>query len=247
VNSASRCFACDAIATQSLPFPAAFGLGVCPRWPCLRAMHLRLAAHRRAVDEARAAARREQAGPGAPLVAVPALHARTAPLSARRRAAFQAHLDAMFAAAIADETPQASGAAERAITAPLDLRERRAAATACATCRGHCCRTGGTSAWIVPDTIRRVRRTVESAPEALRSAYLRDLPTRSYAGSCVYHTARGCALTPALRSSTCHAYLCDGAQALVTLARARAIPAVRVAATDGFSLIRLRECSFGSG
>jgi hypothetical protein len=100
----------------------------------------------------------------------------------------------------------------------------------CAACRGHCCRTGGEHAYLSPRTFKRV---LEARPglggDALIELYLDHVPARSYARSCIFHTASGCALPRELRSETCNRFFCSGIDAMKQRASAhpeRAILAV---------------------
>jgi hypothetical protein len=80
---------------------------------------------------------------------------------------------------------------------------------ACATCRGHCCRTAGEHAYLDERTIRRVRAATPSlTPSALLETYLGALPAKSVRGSCVFHGAAGCTLPRHLRSHVCNDYFC---------------------------------------
>lgn len=83
--------------------------------------------------------------------------------------------------------------------------------TACATCRGHCCKKGDVHAYLDAATIRRY---CEKHPQAdvgeIVAAYARCLPAESFVDSCVFHSALGCAMPPEMRSATCHATVCSG-------------------------------------
>ena len=88
---------------------------------------------------------------------------------------------------------------------------------ACATCRGHCCLTGGDHAYLDSRDIRRYWSTRPSATAAsITRAYLAALPRRSYTGSCVFHGISGCTLPRPMRAEICNSFLCDGAQAMRT-------------------------------
>ena len=81
----------------------------------------------------------------------------------------------------------------------------------CAMCRGHCCRKGGDHGFISPSTLQRVLLANPAVSgDALIDTYVSHVPARSYAGSCIYHSASGCALPRALRSEVCTSYLCTG-------------------------------------
>jgi hypothetical protein len=192
------------------------------------------------------------------VVFTPVNRARTTRLAATRRRAFADHLDAMLEAA-RDGVHASAQNVPVGVTIPGDNVHlpastppavHAAITVACTNCRGWCCRTGSTNAWITSDTIQRVL-TAHPALDAaaLRDRYLARLPTRAYADSCVYHSATGCALEASLRSDTCHTFLCDGANELVRLVYSReqmasapepTVPiAIRVAATEGSRVVRV--------
>jgi hypothetical protein len=114
--------------------------------------------------------------------------------------------------AAVEETPPPA-ADPSAPPQPLNLER------VCATCRGHCCRKGGEHGYVSPSTLQRVLAADPTVSgDALIDTYLSHVPTRSYAGSCIYHAASGCALPRALRSETCTRYMCDGLKAVSTAA-----------------------------
>ena len=88
-------------------------------------------------------------------------------------------------------------------------------ADACRACRGHCCRKGGDHGYISPSTLQRVLAADPAlGGDALIATYVSHVPARSYAGSCIYHSASGCALPRTLRSEVCTSYLCAGLKTL---------------------------------
>jgi hypothetical protein len=100
---------------------------------------------------------------------------------------------------------------EAGLTASTPLRSERV----CAMCRGHCCRKGGDHGFISPSTLQRVLAANPAVSgDALIDTYVSHVPARSYAGSCIYHGASGCALPRALRSEVCTSYLCTGLKTL---------------------------------
>lgn len=230
---------------------------VCEQPRCLSQAVDRLRAQQSA---SRLRSLRAQLRGGGDVVYTPANRQPTAPLAAARRRRFTQHLEAMLESARSGKpacethsSPVTAMSGEN-VHLPSDLPAiaRQAIATACANCRGWCCRTGGTTAWITPDTIRGVMlANPQSQVADIRERYLAQVPPRTYTDSCVYHTATGCALEPSLRSETCHTFLCDGANALLQLVRARgdhgrgsdsaASAHVRVAATEGSQVVRNRR------
>jgi len=199
-----------------------------------------------------------QVGGRGEAVFTPVNQARTAPLSASRRDAFARHLAAMLDAALvgvqtsAQNRPVGVSMQGDNVHLPPETPPvvHRSIAAACANCRGWCCRTGGTNAWITSDTLRRVRlEHPDLEPATIQERYLSQLPSRAYTDSCVYHSAAGCTLDASLRSDTCHTFLCDGAIELVRLVHARSAaprdPSVvaphdiRIAATEGSRVVRV--------
>lgn len=169
--------------------------------------------------------------------------------SVRRRRAFLRHLEQMLDEALGGEVVEAEDASPELLSPSLGQAEAPASdravdlgvvETACSACRGFCCTTTGTDAWITPATMRRMLRTFpELDREALVARYREQLPARSYRDSCVYHGAGGCRLEGALRSDTCHRYVCDGVTALVSLVRAGGSAGVRVAAAVDSRVVRV--------
>jgi hypothetical protein len=86
----------------------------------------------------------------------------------------------------------------------------------CAACQGHCCLGGGEHAWLDERTMARVRRERPelNAPNLI-AAYVRQVASLSYAGSCLFHGAAGCTLEPGLRAELCSSYYCNGLQAFL--------------------------------
>lgn len=239
-HATRRCFVCGADQAGPLPFPAPMHEGICRRASCQHRMHLRLREHLSMMARARLSTIEAALGPGDPIALLPANRWPTRPLSQRRRAAFTAHLEARF-----EEAVDATGAVTPVAREMLPIRElapheAQLLGQACATCRGACCQRGGTNAWLTADSVRRALAATGLDPRALRAQYLRELPSRHYRGSCVYHTARGCALSPALRADTCHAFLCDGLDSLVTLVRGSRPQAVRLVAAEGSQAVAVR-------
>ena len=80
---------------------------------------------------------------------------------------------------------------------------------ACATCRGFCCGTGGDAAYLNPKSIARYwGEHPHLKKDDLVAEYLAAIPDVTLQGSCIFHTARGCNLPPAMRSNVCHEYQC---------------------------------------
>ncbi|HEY5315761.1 MAG TPA: hypothetical protein VIK18_24745 [Pirellulales bacterium] len=117
--------------------------------------------------------------------------------------------------------------------------QQRMLGQACALCQGRCCQNGAEHAWLQVATIRRVlAERPELRPRHVLDEYLSYLPSKTYAGSCVYHTATGCALPRSLRSDTCNNYLCDGLSELLFDLRGSGPRVLVAAATSGSTVQR---------
>jgi hypothetical protein len=97
------------------------------------------------------------------------------------------------------------------------LSDLPALPVACGICGGHCCSTGGDTAWLEAATIRRLGwHAVGVSDERIVNYYLSFLPDSSYQDSCIYHTEKGCNLPRTIRSNVCNQYLCRGLADLAT-------------------------------
>ncbi|MGH7152549.1 MAG: hypothetical protein ACREF3_01370 [Acetobacteraceae bacterium] len=80
----------------------------------------------------------------------------------------------------------------------------------CAACGGHCCSRGAEHAYLADISIRRVAASHPGLrARAIARLYRDHLPEVSFAGSCVFHTALGCALPRALRADLCNSFYCN--------------------------------------
>ncbi|MBL0938248.1 MAG: hypothetical protein IBJ03_05110 [Gemmatimonadaceae bacterium] len=83
--------------------------------------------------------------------------------------------------------------------------------TACAACRGHCCRGGGEHAYLNERTMQEYReRHPSMSDEDIAEAYRSRLPARSQVPGCVYQGTKGCTLPRDMRSAICNSHLCHG-------------------------------------
>ena len=88
-------------------------------------------------------------------------------------------------------------------------------AAACTMCRGKCCRVGENRAYLSAETMQQFMDLhPELRPRDVMAAYLAHVPTRSYRGSCLFHSETGCNLPRELRSNTCNDFYCDGLKQL---------------------------------
>ncbi len=159
-----------------------------------------------------------QSGPGEAegiaLGVLPASETATSRLPNHRRARIAEHLEELIQETEkAPATRRAAGKRER--IRPETEDDSPLLRQACATCRGHCCRTGGEQAYLGSADLLRFWSTRPRATGAsIVKTYLSALPERSYTGSCVFHGTRGCTLPREMRADICNVFLCDGAQDL---------------------------------
>ncbi len=111
-------------------------------------------------------------------------------------------------------------------------------ASACGTCRGHCCQQGGEHAFIHPHTILTYwEKHPDHRPVQVLEAYLSHLPQRSVHDSCMYHGDKGCTLPPDMTSHICKRFICRGAAELLNVAKE--VSPVAIAATRGDRVTRV--------
>jgi len=85
------------------------------------------------------------------------------------------------------------------------------AAAVCAICEGACCHRAGNHAFLDAAAVARFTAVHGNKnSSSIVDTYAAYLPARSFAGSCVYHTADGCVLPRSLRADICNAYRCSG-------------------------------------
>ncbi len=188
-----------------------------------RARTARLQAQADGIAAGRMAAHQGDAPP-IPVVLVPANTRGLVPLPAAARDGFRAHLATViteaFARPLRDNTAPMSAqeAGERDDAGETLSRDPGLPAHmvqgSCATCRGSCCTSGGTRAFLTADAVHRVRAQQVTlgerapAPAAVTALYVEALPAEHYDSSCVFHARLGCALPRHLRSNLCNRYQC---------------------------------------
>lgn len=152
-----------------------------------------------------------------PLAIVPHFQSPVVNLPRARRAEFRAHLVRVVRQAFEEKLtePDVSALAEELSQAVRPSAEIPEAGGACATCRGFCCRTGGTHAYLNAAVVRSylARHPGLRWPAVVR-LFLQQLPDRSFASSCVYHGRGGCGLPREMRSGVCNLYQCEGLKGL---------------------------------
>lgn len=137
---------------------------------------------------------------------------KTGPVSKRRREHLRARLNEL-----ASQLDDTTGP-------PPDLEGENLGShlfeTVCGACRGYCCRDGANHAYLTSRDLRRgLIELSERGAQALAELYLSFVPDRAYSRSCIYHSAKGCALPRRLRSRTCTNYLCRPMAMLAARAR----------------------------
>jgi hypothetical protein len=109
--------------------------------------------------------------------------------------------------------------------------EGRVARTACALCKGWCCKNGDDDAFLDDRTLARVRLARPEMDErAMLRLYLDLVPPVAYRDSCIFHGKRGCTLDRSLRADICNSYYCGGLGAYMKTSPA--VP-VKVIAAEG--------------
>ena len=168
----------------------------------------------------------------ASLLIVPGTDAAVGTLPEKRRRKFREYLTETIAEA---SSGRSASKAARADRSQGDDAIAKVLVAACATCRGHCCRTAGEHAYLDAKTIRRVLATAPSStPSSVLDAYLAALPAKSIRGSCVFHGLAGCALPRRLRSHVCNDFFCGPVERwLASSAASEAKPVVIVVVDDG--------------
>ena len=159
-----------------------------------------------------------------PVVMVPANTRALVPLPNSAREAFLAHLRYVIADAFTVplrdnlEAMSAQATSERADAGEIMSRDDGLPGYmvlgGCSTCRGDCCTSGGTRAFLKADSLMRVRSqrvTLGVSGEdanAIEALYVAALPEVHYEGSCIFHARLGCTLRRELRSNLCNRYQC---------------------------------------
>ena len=155
------------------------------------------------------------------VVVVPALQLGLTPLPVKRRREFARHLIGLtrsLAGAGDPVQPSRGAVAGCNQPDPAEATGKAFAVLACSTCQGQCCRSGGNHAFIRLETLQRYRisQPALTGRELIRH-YLRFVPSATYANSCLFHGAGGCALPRRMRSATCEAHFCRDMKELFRL------------------------------
>lgn len=127
--------------------------------------------------------------------------------------ATQAHEREAFRAALQPQAEQAARELQQAAppaAVPQAAPTAAAAGTLCAHCGGRCCTAGrDDDAFLHDGALQRwLAAHPGQPPEAAVRAYVDALPPEHVEGSCLFHTAQGCALPREARGDTCNRYGC---------------------------------------
>jgi hypothetical protein len=155
---------------------------------------------------------RKRVGPEvetAPLTFLPSMRLGLTMLPPKRSAAFRKELDRLLAKAESEGWVNESE--ETFLPAPpTDPDLLAVASRGCTGCKGSCCTTGKTHAYVTIRTLRRIRTAQPGMTTAqIREAFLSRLGGQTYQNSCVFHGAKGCKLPVEIRSDTCNYYFCS--------------------------------------
>jgi len=91
----------------------------------------------------------------------------------------------------------------------LDPSDNDIAIKMCTLCRGYCCYRGEKYAYITPTMLKQIiQKNAKKSILSIVRTYTNDLPQHYIKGSCVYHTDKGCSLTPDFRSDVCNNFYC---------------------------------------
>lgn len=214
--------------------------GTCDAEPCRRrALHDELAAKRAMIRKTaleRHGLVTADAQRSAYVAILPAFSAPVSNLPEKRRRRLRDRVLELIGRAVSKAPTAAVPPAPASVP---NAGQQRMLGQACALCQGRCCQNGAEHAWLQVATIRRVMASrPELRPRHVLDEYLSYLPSKSYAGSCVYHTATGCALPRSLRSDVCNNYLCDGVDQLLLDLQGSSPQVLVAAATMGSTVER---------
>lgn len=120
-----------------------------------------------------------------------------------KRVAMREHMESLLAEPNGESLDNDTGSESTA-----DAPPRPGMAAACIACRGHCCRAGGSRAFMDAKSMSRIRRAHANADDLI-DAYVAAVPELHIADGCVFQGERGCTLPRDLRSDTCNEFYCQ--------------------------------------
>lgn len=183
------------------------------------------------------------AGMDAPVILIPSNPSPMVPQPVEMRAAFLEHITQLvrtvWALPVAEDAVQDVATQAARVDAEMDTRVDDAV---CGTCRGACCPSGGSTAFLDTERMVVIRRVLASqgdtpTAEEMIARYKGWVPDEHVEGSCVMHGPDGCTVPRVARASLCNRYRCGG---LTQLVRAlESSPAAYAATGDGARLDRV--------
>ncbi len=150
-----------------------------------------------------------------PYTVIPTGSKKIIKLSTERKNLFREHLTGLISEVISELAVNRDNGEGNQIEEDMPLdedveNESPFEATACAICRGGCCRTGDDHAFLKKETILRyISRHPDHKPKQLLDIYMAYLPEKSFEDSCINHRVTGCTLPRDLRSDVCNEFMCD--------------------------------------
>ncbi|WP_448213275.1 hypothetical protein [Colwellia sp. MEBiC06753] len=114
-------------------------------------------------------------------------------------------------------------------------------ATACATCKGHCCRLGKDHGFLDFNSIIHVKNNLGTrySDGEIVNLYQSYIVDESIENSCIFQGGRGCRLPHELRSLTCKRYLCEQVKSIIASDKAHPAKTIYFGAVSDESLHRI--------
>jgi hypothetical protein len=136
------------------------------------------------------------------IVVVPHRESSIVPIEPERRRTLEDRLTELAAECAGKRAATARPPAEAPVPVPA----------VCSSCHGACCYHGGQhAAFLDEDTIGAYAAEHPGlTANEITAAYLQHVPDLHFAGSCVFHTNRGCNLPRSMRAPICNLYECRG-------------------------------------
>ncbi len=128
-----------------------------------------------------------------------------ATLPVERKEEFEKHLRWIVARAFTEEV----GTADLSYRDELEREMHDVLDTACSACKGGCCATAGSTAFLQDVDVHRWRqRNPEATEDEVVDYYLGMLPDEATEDACVFQGADGCVLPRDKRNDQCHSFYC---------------------------------------
>ena len=132
-------------------------------------------------------------------------------LEDEQKKAFEDHLRWITARAFTEEIPDS----DLSYRDDLEREQHDVLDTACSACRGGCCATAGSGAFLQDADIKRWRqRNPDGTEEQVVEEYLNMLPEQVIEEGCVFQGPEGCVMPRSMRSDQCHTFYCKSLKTL---------------------------------